>query len=228
MRLVGDDLEDLAVADTAASVRLLLPRPGEPRPVIPDWNGNEFLMDDGTRPVIRTLTPLERPEGSRHLDVDVVLHNDSPLTEWARDAAAGTGAAVSGPGRGCAIDDGAAAYLVVGDESAIPAMRQVIAAIPSTIPVRVHVEIASADAETTLSSHARARVAWHVRSPQEDFGGPILDAVRTEDLVDGTVVWAAGEAAAMQRIRRHLADERRIPRTATTVRGYWKKTRRAD
>jgi NADPH-dependent ferric siderophore reductase len=41
-------------------------------------------------------------------------------------------------------------------------------------------------------------------------------------------VWAAGEAAAMQRIRRHLFDEREVPRAQATVRGYWKHGRRGD
>jgi NADPH-dependent ferric siderophore reductase len=35
-------------------------------------------------------------------------------------------------------------------------------------------------------------------------------------------VWAAGEAAAMQRLRKHLFEERDIPRARTTIRGYWK------
>jgi NADPH-dependent ferric siderophore reductase len=38
-------------------------------------------------------------------------------------------------------------------------------------------------------------------------------------------VWAAGEAAAMQRLRRHLFDERGVPRSAAVVRGYWKRGR---
>ena len=32
----------------------------------------------------------------------------------------------------------------------------------------------------------------------------------------------AGEAAAVQRIRKHLFDERDLPRSHCTVRGYWK------
>jgi NADPH-dependent ferric siderophore reductase len=35
-------------------------------------------------------------------------------------------------------------------------------------------------------------------------------------------VWAAGEAAAVQRIRRHLFQDRQLPRAQATVRGYWK------
>ena len=39
-----------------------------------------------------------------------------------------------------------------------------------------------------------------------------------------TLLWVAGEAAAMQRIRRGL-DRGDTPRTMTVVRGYWKVAR---
>ena len=41
-------------------------------------------------------------------------------------------------------------------------------------------------------------------------------------------VWAAGEAAAVQRIRRHLFEQRGLTRTQAVVRGYWKHGRAGD
>jgi NADPH-dependent ferric siderophore reductase len=41
-------------------------------------------------------------------------------------------------------------------------------------------------------------------------------------------LWVAGEAAAMQRIRRHLFENRGLPRAHTWVRGYWKHGRSGD
>ncbi|MFV2000229.1 MAG: SIP domain-containing protein [Acidimicrobiia bacterium] len=41
-------------------------------------------------------------------------------------------------------------------------------------------------------------------------------------------MWAAGEAAAMQRIRKHLFDERDFQRSHATVRGYWQRNRRGE
>jgi NADPH-dependent ferric siderophore reductase len=37
-----------------------------------------------------------------------------------------------------------------------------------------------------------------------------------------------GEAAAMQRIRRHLFEDRGLPRSQASVRGYWKHGRSGD
>ena len=59
-------------------------------------------------------------------------------------------------------------------------------------------------------------------------GDELVAAVRTVEIVAGTRWWAAGEAAAMQRIRRHLFEERGVPRDQTTVRGYWKHGRAGD
>ena len=67
--LAGEELDGFTVEEPAASVRLLLPVGGEL--VMPTWEGNEFLLPDGSRPVIRTLTP--RYVRDRELDVDIVL-----------------------------------------------------------------------------------------------------------------------------------------------------------
>ena len=58
----------------AASVRLLLPPPGSTDLVMPAWNGNEFLFPDGTRPAIRTLTPLRLDPETHTLDLEIVVH----------------------------------------------------------------------------------------------------------------------------------------------------------
>ena len=42
------------------------------------------------------------------------------------------------------------------------------------------------------------------------------------ELTAGTRIWAAGEAAAVQRLRKHYFDERGVPRSHATIRGYWK------
>ena len=46
----------------------------------------------------------------------------------------------------------------------------------------------------------------------------LVTAVRGAHIAPGTRVWAAGEAAAVQRIRRHLFEERAVPRARATVR----------
>ena len=53
-------------------------------------------------------------------------------------------------------------------------------------------------------------------------GDTLVDTLRDADVSPDTRVWVAGEAAAMQRIRRHIFEERRLPRARASIRGYWK------
>jgi NADPH-dependent ferric siderophore reductase len=222
----GPELESLTVEDPAASVRLLLPSPGTTELVVPTWNGNEFLLPDGRRPVIRTFTP-RRAEG-QELDLDVVVHGGGVASEWAAEAEPGQAAAISGPGRGYAIDDEAPAYLLAGDETAIPAISQLLEALPARMPVQVHIEVGHPDGRLALPDHPGATVGWHDLPPGAPPGEALFSAVRDADIAPGTRVWAAGEAAGVQRIRRHLFDERELARAQAAVRGYWKRGRSAD
>jgi NADPH-dependent ferric siderophore reductase len=226
--LTGGELDGFGFDEPAASVRLLIPTPGTDELVMPSWNGNEFLLPDGSRPTIRTLTPVRADPDSCELEVDIVVHEGGTASGWAAGAAPGAPAAVSGPGRGYDVDPDADAFLLAGDETAIPAIRQVLEAVPATTPVHVAIEIARPDARLDLPDHPAADVRWCDLTPGADPGDALLDAVRHTEVLPGTKVWAAGEAAAMQRIRRHLFDERGLTRADATIRGYWKRGRRGE
>lgn len=218
MRVVvgGPELVGLDPGLPGASVRLLLPSPGTRELALPAWNGNEFLLPDGSRPLLRTVTP--RDVDGDELTVDVVLHGHGPLSTWATDTEPGTPLAVSGTGRGYEVDLDAPAFLLAGDEAALPAISQLLEALPTTATVDVLVEVGGPDGRLDLPGRPGATVRWLDRP-----GETLLDAVRAAAVAPGTKVWAAGEAAAMQRIRKHLFEERDVPRADAVVRGYWKR-----
>ena len=205
------EVEGFTVEQPAASVRLLLPSPGTDELVVPAWNGNEFLLPDGRRPILRTFTP-RRADGTT-LDVDIVLHGSGVASQWAASAQPGARAAVSGPGRGYEVDPDAPAFLLGGDETAIPAISQLLDVLPPTTPRQVLIE-APPDARQPLDA------TW--------LDTALADAVRDVDIAPGTRIWMAGEAAEVQRIRKHLFNERGIPRRDASVRGYWKRGRSGD
>jgi NADPH-dependent ferric siderophore reductase len=218
----GPDLAALTAGHPAASVRLLLPSPGSKGLVVPNWNGNEFLLPDGRRPVIRTFTPRGVAAEPQQLDLEIVIHGDAPSSRWADAAEPGATAAISGPGRGYEIDPDAPAFLLAGDETAIPAISQLLGSLPPETPVQVHLEIAAPEARLPLPDHPRATVEWHDLPGGAPPGDALVAAVRGGELAPGTRVWVAGEAAAVQRIRRHLFEDRGLSRAHATVRGYWK------
>jgi NADPH-dependent ferric siderophore reductase len=226
--LGGVELAGFTVDQPATSVRVLLPTPGGGDVVVPSWNGNEFLMPDGRRPTIRTLTPWRVDPDALELDVGIVVHGGGVASDWALSAEPGEPAAISGPGRGYAVDRDAPAYLIAGDETAIPAITQVLDAVPDETPAQVRVEVAHPDGRLALTAYPGATVEWCDLPPGAPPGDALGAAVRDVELADGSRVWAAGEAAAVQRIRRHLFDARGLPRAQTSVRGYWKHGRAGD
>jgi NADPH-dependent ferric siderophore reductase len=219
--LAGPELEGFDIGLPASSVRLLLPDEGHGL-VIPTWNGNEFLFDDGRRPPIRTLTPRRFDPDRSALDVEIVLHGDAPLSRWAEGASVGDRVAVSGTGRGYEVDPEAGSFLLAGDASALPAISVLLESIAAEATVQVLVEVRHADARVELPDHPGATVSWFELEPGAPPGDALVTAVTDAAVETDTRVWAAGEAAAMHRIRRHLADDRHVPRSHAVVRGYWK------
>jgi NADPH-dependent ferric siderophore reductase len=224
----GQELDGVIVEQPAASVRLLLPTPGASELVMPAWTGNEFRLPDGRRPTIRTFTPWRVDGDALELDLGIVVHGTGAASEWAAAAEPGDAGAISGPGRGYAVDRDAPAFLVAGDETAIPAMSQLLQELPADALVQVHVEAGHPDARTELPQHPRATVEWHDLRPGATPGEALTDAVQSADIDPGAKVWVAGEAAAVWRIRRHLFEDLGLPRTQAAVRGYWKHGRAAD
>ena len=221
MRVVvgGPELDGLVIPEPAASVRLLIPWSGEAFE-LPTWNGNEFLLADGRRPALRTFTPVSL--AGEALTLDIVRHPGGEVSDWAETASVGDPCAISGPGRGETIDDAAGRYVLAGDETAIPAIEQLLDAIPAGIEVEVHIEIAHPGARLELDERPATTITWHDARDAEPPGASLRRAVASTLIDDHTRVWVAGEAASVQAIRKHLFDERGVPRGHTTIRGYWK------
>ncbi len=226
LTLAGSGLSDLVVDEPAASVRLLVPSPGTDELVIPEWNGNEFLLPDGARPALRTFTPLRVDNDAGRLDLEIVRHPGGAVSDWAERVEPGAPAAISGPGSGYAYPTSAEHLIVLADETALPAALQLAAEAPASLSLAIHVEVISDDAVIDVDRRDGDSIGWHVTEPGATPGGRLVDAVRSLDEVpDGTHLWAAGEASAMHAIRTHLFDTLGIERKRATVRGYWKPAR---
>ena len=222
LTLQGPGLVGFEPDGPAASLRLLLPRATTGALELPTWNGNEFLYEDGARPPIRTLTPMAVDPAAGQLEVAVVRHGEGPLSAWADAVQEGDEGAVSGPGRGYEVDPGADSFLLAGDESALPAILTVLAELPGGAAARVLVEVAEATDRVELPSPATVQATWIARRDGAEPGAGLVDALAGEPIEQGTPVWVAGEAAAVQRIRKLLFDERGLARSQAVIRGYWK------
>ncbi len=227
--LTGDSLRSMEEPEPAASVRLLIPSTPHEALIIPEWSGNEFLLPSGDRPVIRTFTPvhLDRSEGS--IDLEIVRHDGGAVSEWADAASVGDPAALSGPGRGYQVDAGAHRLLIFGDETAVPAVRQLLESIQHRdlqVGCTIHLESASPTTRSDLPDLPATDITWHDHDPElTPMSGVVATAESIKTVGPDTRVWAAGEAAAMQALRKHFQRVLEVPREHTTIRGYWKQRR---
>ena len=223
---VGDELDGFAVPSPASSVRLLLPPPGEAQIVMPTWTGNQFELPNGDRAPIRTFTPRAFDPDRLALTLDFVLHERGAASDWARQATPGDVVAISGPGRSEDLDADAQSFLLAGDETALPAIGQLLETIDGGHSIDVHVEVRSDDARIELPPHPGATVTWHEAGVGAAPGAAMVAAVLDVDELPDAI-WVAGEAAAVQQLRKHLFDERGRARSSVTARGYWKQGRSA-
>lgn len=222
----GAELTEMDVADPGAGMRLLLP-PAPDRPIDrPVWNGNAYFAEDGSRPPIRTMTPLDQDPAAGRLAFEVVRHDGGLLTPWVDAVALGGQVAVSGPSRGYLLDPGVSAVIYAGDESALPAIAQLVRSAPDDVAVHVVIELRDREARVTLADRPALTVEW--LTAEDRPGDALVAAVAALDLGDERPLWAAGEAAAMQRIRTEVVRPRDMSRAAAHVRGYWKHGRAED
>ena len=191
----GEEIVGFTVEDPASSIRVLVPKHGASQLQLPEWTGNEFLDEDGTRPALRTFTPLRVDQLQGTLEIEIVRHGEGMISTWAEGTAPGDPLAISGPARGYKIDPTARAFVLIGDASASPAIGQIVDLLEPRVSTEVVID----------------------NDPKV-----LLDAARNATISDDTRVWAAGEAALVQAIRTHLFNERQIPRSQCTLRGYWK------
>jgi NADPH-dependent ferric siderophore reductase len=221
LTFTGEELRGLEITEPAASVRLLIPSPGSDDLVMPTWNGNEFLLDDGERPIIRTFTPRFWDAETLELVIDVVIHEGGTTSTWALAARPGAEAAVSGPGRGYELDPETTHYVLAGDETAIPAISQLIEHIQTGASIEAIIEITADEAALDLPPPPGVHTTWLVGAPGESAGTALVETVTALELPQGCKLWVAGEAAAVHKIRRALLGNR-VDRQDATIRGYWK------
>jgi NADPH-dependent ferric siderophore reductase len=223
-----DDLSAFAASTyTDRYVKLVFPKPGVTYPEPLDMRVLRQTLPPEDLPVVRTYTALFPDVDAGTLAIDFVVHGDEGIAgPWAQRAAAGDVLLANGPGGAYRPDPDADWHLLVGDESAVPAITAALAALPEDAIVRVVVLVDSADAEPDLPVPAKGELTFVHRSANGD-GGQLSTAIRAFDWPAGRVhVFAHGEAQEiMHEVRPYLFGERGLTRDQVSISGYWRRGR---
>lgn len=259
-------------------VKIMIPSPGYALPEFSnirgslqdDWYQTWRGLDESVRGVMRTYTvrSLRRaisasehsPAVPAEMDIDFVLHLDGgsgPAAEWAASAVVGDALLLVGP---CArwgdclgiefAPGEAERVLLVGDETAVPAIAAILETLPPHISGQAVLEVPAAADFLDISTPANVEILWLARGgmvhgealseavrsliapaacdvgeePEEvDIDASILWETPVGTAGHGLYAWIAGEAAAIRDLRRYLVRDVGMDRNAVAFMGYWRK-----
>jgi NADPH-dependent ferric siderophore reductase len=197
----GEDMEHFVSASFDDHVKLFFPAPA------------------GTEPAKRDYTPRRFDTARRELEIEFVLHGEGPATEWAAAARVGDTLDVGGPRGSFVIPLEFDSHVLLGDESALPAIARRIEELAGRARVIALVEVDGDADRVALPQAEGVHVQWIARNQ-----GSLLDAVRALQLPEGeTYYWAAGESAAVRAIHQHLVQERGVAKKRIRASSYWRR-----
>ncbi|MEI2432916.1 siderophore-interacting protein [Lysobacter yananisis] len=226
--LSGEDLADFVSASFDDHVKVLFPAPGQERPTMPTLGPAGFVFADGVeRPAVRDFTPRRFDPVARELELEFALHEAGPASDWARQARAGHCLGVGGPRGSRVVPAGFAWHLLIGDDTALPAIARRLQELPAAARAIAVLEVEDASARIDFASAAALQTHWCYRNGADPAGDPpLLRAVRELQWPhdrDAGYVWAAGETSAIRAVRQHLLSERGVDKARLHAAGYWKR-----
>ncbi|WP_082939125.1 siderophore-interacting protein [Mitsuaria sp. 7] len=197
--LTGDSLADFVSASFDDHVKLIFE---------PEADGS---------PVMRDYTPRRFDNAARELVIEFAQHGDGPAAAWAAQAQPGHTLTVGGPRGSFIIPTDFAWHLLVGDETALPAVARRLEELPAGARVVALLNVPESD-RRRFATQADLDLRW------VDGDDALLAAARALTLPSGEgYAWCAGEAAAMTAVRKILVDEKGHDRHAIRAAAYWKR-----
>lgn len=173
---------------------------------------------EGAKPDMRDYTPRRIDLAAGELDIDFVLHGDGPASTWAAQAQAGQYLHIGGPKSSMIVPDVFDSYLLIGDETAIPAIARRLEELPAGRKVLVVVEIEDEAERQPLASAAQVEQIWVQRHSQD-----LLQVVTQLQVPTGQLyAWVATEAGLSRKLRKVLIEHHGLDESLIKAAGYWK------
>ncbi|MBA1296832.1 siderophore-interacting protein [Pseudomonas lurida] len=197
-------------------VKLLFPRDAAEQAALESPTFN--IKGDGPQPAMRDYTPRRHDAQRGELDIDFVLHGDGPASTWAEQATPGQHLYIGGPRGSLIVPDIFDSYLLIGDETALPAIGRRLEELPAGRTVLAVIEIADAAEQQLLHSAANVKVIWVVRG-QDD----LVQTVQNLRMPEGSLYcFVATETKVSRQLRRVLLDTHRVNEEYLKAVGYWR------
>jgi NADPH-dependent ferric siderophore reductase len=212
-------------------VKLLFLQPGVEYPDPLDMGAVREQLPSEHWPTMRTYTVRSWDDAAKELTIDFVHHGDEGIAgPWAATAQPGDKLWFNGPGGAYSPQESAAWHLLVGDESALPAIGAAIEALPPGAHAKVFLEVEDETEEQKFSGSGDVELTWLHRTVRGgERGDGLVEAVEALEFPPGEVqAFVHGEAGFVLRLRRHLFADRGLAREQVSLSGYWRLGKNED
>ena len=177
----------------------------------------------------RHYTPRRYDPATNELSIDFVLHGEGhaegPVTRWALAAEPGATLTLGGPRGSALVPADFDWWLLLGDETALPAIARRVEELPPGAPVTTVVAVAGPAEEQAIDAAAQHRAVWvHRPAAGAADPAPMLEALRRFQPPPGDgFVFIAGEAGVVRALRTHVLEVMRHQPRWVKASGYWKR-----
>jgi len=206
--LEGTDLAGFASLSPDDHVKLLFPIPG-----------SEDLEK-------RDYTPRRHDEAAGTLVIDFALHDPAhagPATLWALSAKPGDTLIMGGPKGSMVVPYDFDWWLLIGDETALPAIGRRLEEMPAGTRVTSLIAVTGPEEEQRFDTRAAHRSIW-VHRPAEQAADPasLLAALKKELPGPGEgFISVAAEAKVASAIKDFVTDSWKHDPAWMKAKGYW-------
>lgn len=223
--LTGDELAGFHSPGFDDHAKIFFPDPRTGALTLPTIGPDGPAWPEGARPTMRDYTPGRHDAAAGTLELDFALHDAGPATQWAQQARPGDLIGVGGPRGSFIVPTDFDWHLLVGDDTALPAIARRLAELPAGACVRVLAEVDGPADRVEFETAANLTLHWVYRGGQAPGS---TDALRTElqalTLPPGDFhAWVACESTAAKALRAHLVDERGANPKWVRASGYWRR-----
>ncbi|WP_277211616.1 siderophore-interacting protein [Isoptericola croceus] len=241
--LGGDGLGHLTLGGYDQWFRLFLPRPGQDAMRLPTrtsslgWYAQYLATPKARRPWVRSYTIRAARPDLHEIDVDFVVHGGAdephgPGTTFAETAQTGDTVGILDQGIGYNPRHEHDWTLLVADESGLPAVAGVCESLPGDARGLAIIEVPTADDKQDLRVPDGIDLLWveRDRADANDVPGQAALAVVQGTQLPRSSVYAfvVGESSLATGVRRHLVNDRGVPKAHIDFVGYWRHGRPAQ
>ena len=195
------------------------------------WYLQYLATPKARRPWVRAYTVRNARTDVGEVDIDFVIHGDhdsmGPGAKFALEAKPGDRLGFLDQGSAFTPDHPHGWTLLVGDETALPAIAGICRSLPKTATGVAIIEIPSAADQQEFEAQVGIDIRWIARdesSQSDEKPGELALKALAEATLPNSEVHAhtIGEQALATGARRHLVQERGVPKRNVDFVGYWR------